>query len=387
MESKFFKKILNLGVLNLINGGFYSKSLCGASPFIKIGVYIEDRMVLDGSPVFQKYPDMACRSIKATAFHYSPFTTISENAEGKRSYTGLEVNIFKTTAKKLGLSYEIGPPTDGEKWGRFSPPNHFSGLMGDMQYERSDVGWANLYPRLSHGGRLFLAIFLLCFFVLTIGYRGGLVANLSIPFVPRPIDTVKEVIADPRPVISFGENFKNDLSKSDDPIIGQILENYKFHYDFDGALRNLSLGTVIMAETLQSTLYKIRAQFTNKFGETTIHTLRECLTPYRVAFALQKHSIYKKPFSRVIQKLKEGGFVNKWLNNEMDLVARLQTKTSVLSTAEAKPLSLNEFQAAGLVYLCFLALSLIGLGLELILHYSKRLKATPTMYGRWNTEY
>ncbi|TRY76390.1 hypothetical protein TCAL_02716 [Tigriopus californicus] len=339
MESKFFKKILNLGVLNLINGGFYSKSLCGASPFIKIGVYIEDRMVLDGSPVFQKYPDMACRSIKATAFHYSPFTTISENAEGKRSYTGLEVNIFKTTAKKLGLSYEIGPPTDGEKWGRFSPPNHFSGLMGDMQYERSDV------------------------------------------------DTVKEVIADPRPVISFGENFKNDLSKSDDPIIGQILENYKFHYDFDGALRNLSLGTVIMAETLQSTLYKIRAQFTNKFGETTIHTLRECLTPYRVAFALQKHSIYKKPFSRVIQKLKEGGFVNKWLNNEMDLVARLQTKTSVLSTAEAKPLSLNEFQAAGLVYLCFLALSLIGLGLELILHYSKRLKATPTMYGRWNTEY
>ncbi|XP_059083280.1 uncharacterized protein LOC131880621 [Tigriopus californicus] len=239
----------------------------------------------------------------------------------------------------------------------------------------------------SHGGRLFLAIFLLCFFVLTIGYRGGLVANLSIPFVPRPIDTVKEVIADPRPVISFGENFKNDLSKSDDPIIGQILENYKFHYDFDGALRNLSLGTVIMAETLQSTLYKIRAQFTNKFGETTIHTLRECLTPYRVAFALQKHSIYKKPFSRVIQKLKEGGFVNKWLNNEMDLVARLQTKTSVLSTAEAKPLSLNEFQAAGLVYLCFLALSLIGLGLELILHYSKRLKATPTMYGRWNTEY
>lgn len=97
--------------------------------------------------------------------------------------------------------------------------------------------------------------------------------------------------------------------------------------------------------------------------------MRECLTPYRVSFAVQKDSIYKRPFSRVIQKLKEGGFITKWLNDEMDLVARIQTKASVLSGAEAKPMTLNEFQAAYLVYLCFIGLSLIGFGLELV--YSK----------------
>lgn len=72
--------------------------------------------------------------------------------------------------------------------------------------------------------------------------------------------------------------------------------------------------------------------------------------------------------------------MNKWLNDEMDLVARLKTKTSVLSTAEAKALSLNEFQAAGLVYLCFLTLSLIGFGLELVVHSSKRLKMSQKMH-------
>ncbi|TRY76391.1 hypothetical protein TCAL_02717 [Tigriopus californicus] len=159
-------------------------------------------------------------------------------------------------------------------------------------------------------------------------------------------DTIAEVVDDPRPVISFGENFRDDLSKSDDPITRQILENYKFHYDFDAAFKNLSEGNVIMAESLQNTLYKIRSQFTNNFGETIIHTMSECLTPYRVAFAVQKDSIYKRPMSRVIQKLKEGGFINKWLNDEMDLVARIQTKASVLSRTEATPMTLNEFQAA-----------------------------------------
>lgn len=89
-ESNFFGKIVNLAVLDLIHGEFYTKALCGTTPYIKIGVYNGNRVVLNGSPVFQKYPDMSCQSIKGTAFHYSPFTTISEDAEGQRSYRGLE---------------------------------------------------------------------------------------------------------------------------------------------------------------------------------------------------------------------------------------------------------------------------------------------------------
>ncbi len=40
-----------------------------------------------------------------------------------------------------------------------------------------------------------------------------------------------------------------------------------------------------------------------------MHILSECLNSYQVAFALGKDSKLTQPFSHVIHRLKEGGFV------------------------------------------------------------------------------
>ena len=40
-------------------------------------------------------------------------------------------------------------------------------------------------------GRLFLVVFLMTINVLTTGYRGNLITNMSVPFVPKPIGTIK----------------------------------------------------------------------------------------------------------------------------------------------------------------------------------------------------
>ena len=35
--------------------------------------------------------------------------------------------------------------TDGGKWGSQVTPGVFNGLVGDLQFKRSDIGWADLY--------------------------------------------------------------------------------------------------------------------------------------------------------------------------------------------------------------------------------------------------
>ena len=42
--------------------------------------------------------------------------------------------------------------------------------------------------------RIFLAFFMFTYFVITNGYKGGLISILTAPLVPKPIDTVDEII-------------------------------------------------------------------------------------------------------------------------------------------------------------------------------------------------
>ena len=69
--------------------------------------------------------------------------------------------------------------------------------------------------------------------------------------------------------------------------------------------------------------------------------MKECFVPFSIAFALQKDSIYTDKFSRKIQQLIEGGFINKWLNDEFDKVAK---KADVGAAGEAEPLIIENLQ-------------------------------------------
>ena len=143
------------------------------------------------------------------------------------------------------------------------------------------------------GSRLFSSVFLLCIFTLTMGYRGSLSATLSVSVNPKPIgiklgirlvipsfsendhslmsiflhyhlDTIEQLVADPRPVTSFGPNFKNNLPNSQNPIIEGLRDKYEVHFDFDEAYSNMSKGLIVMAESQQNLQYVIRQRFTNK---------------------------------------------------------------------------------------------------------------------------
>ena len=52
---------------------------------------------------------------------------------------------MNSIAAVLNFKYVISPPSDGELWGAEVQPGVFSGLVGELQNEKSDVGWALLF--------------------------------------------------------------------------------------------------------------------------------------------------------------------------------------------------------------------------------------------------
>ena len=59
---------------------------------------------------------------------------------------GLEYNIAAAAVESAGLKLEVALPTDGEWWGTERPgSNNYSGLLGDLQNHRVEVGWGNLF--------------------------------------------------------------------------------------------------------------------------------------------------------------------------------------------------------------------------------------------------
>lgn len=55
------------------------------------------------------------------------------------------MEVFYMIAQKLGFKFTLDPPSDGDLWGNEITPGNYSGLNGDLQHRRSDMGWANTF--------------------------------------------------------------------------------------------------------------------------------------------------------------------------------------------------------------------------------------------------
>ena len=52
---------------------------------------------------------------------------------------------MNSIAKALNFNYVIASPSDGELWGAEVSNGVFSGLVGELHHEKSDLGWALLF--------------------------------------------------------------------------------------------------------------------------------------------------------------------------------------------------------------------------------------------------
>ena len=83
------------------------------------------------------------------------------------------------------------------------------------------------------------------------------------------------------------------------------------------------------------------SSITLRLGVRSMHIMKECFVPFSVALALQKDSIYTNKFNVKMNQLIEGGFIDKWLNDEFDKVAK---KADIGASTEAEPLTVDNLQ-------------------------------------------
>ena len=110
---------------------------------------------LFGKDLFpDKLKDFGGTVLKCTTFNFQPYTYQNEDGE----WAGWEYQIMKSLAGNLNFNMDIRSPPNGELWGE-NMNGSFTGeaynlivnlilgvgLVGELQKERSDIGWADLF--------------------------------------------------------------------------------------------------------------------------------------------------------------------------------------------------------------------------------------------------
>ena len=72
-----------------------------------------------------------------------------------------------------------------------------------------------------------------------------------------------------------------------------------------------------------------------------MHITKECFLPFNVAFALQKDSLFTNSFNMKLKQLVEGGFINKWTDDEFIKIAK---KADYHTYLEAQSLTVHHLQ-------------------------------------------
>ncbi len=103
------------------------------------------------------------KTVVAAGFHFPPYSVLDFETGRVRvtsdsweacfrhtrllQHSGIEYDITATVVNALRRDMKVQLPGDGAFWGRETPPGsgNYTGLLGELQHGRVDVGWANLY--------------------------------------------------------------------------------------------------------------------------------------------------------------------------------------------------------------------------------------------------
>ena len=101
-----------------------------------------------------------------------------------------------------------------------------------------------------------------------------------------------------------------------------------------------------------------------RYGESNMHIIEECFASFQATFLLPKHSTYTERMNQIIQRLHEGGLIQKWLEHEMDKVGTI-TKDP-FSKKNNTPLSIYHIEGCLYLWLLCFLVSLLVFTLELL---------------------
>ncbi|KAK7075130.1 hypothetical protein SK128_022992, partial [Halocaridina rubra] len=82
--------------------------------------------------------------MKVVAFHFPPRIFLVKK-HGITQVYGVDIEVLKALSKALNFSLSYSRPSDNEMWGWDQGNGSWTGLMGDLQYRKADIGVADLY--------------------------------------------------------------------------------------------------------------------------------------------------------------------------------------------------------------------------------------------------
>jgi hypothetical protein len=105
----------------------------------------------------------------------------------------------------------------------------------------------------------------------------------------------------------------------------------------------------------------------DRYGETNLHLMKECLFSFPVAFGLQKDSPFTASFARTIQRIEEAGFIGKFTRDSLEEAAKsVSAPYGQKRGLEIRAMLLDDLQAPLLAWVMLNACGLVVFVVELL---------------------
>ncbi|XP_064114127.1 ionotropic receptor 21a-like [Macrobrachium nipponense] len=82
--------------------------------------------------------------MRVVTFHFPPRIFMIEEEDSFQLY-GVDIDVVQALSEALNFSLVYSRPSDNEMWGWEKDDGNWTGLMGDLQHRRADIGVADLY--------------------------------------------------------------------------------------------------------------------------------------------------------------------------------------------------------------------------------------------------
>ncbi|KAF0303835.1 Glutamate receptor [Amphibalanus amphitrite] len=171
-------------------------------------------------------------------------------------------------------------------------------------------------------GQIFMGFWRFCALTLVIIYSDNLIANLTVPPSPAPLDTKQDLALSGVTVSGYGSMFGELLNASTNYWDCQLALKYEPTYDIHAALRRAydHKGTYIVNS--MSLAYLIRKYYTTASGEPLLRIMRQCFGSFMVGIALPRRSFLTPLLNVAVSRLTEAGLMQHWSRSALRAVGR-----------------------------------------------------------------
>ncbi|KAK8405662.1 hypothetical protein O3P69_001863 [Scylla paramamosain] len=174
--------------------------------------------------------------------------------------------------------------------------------------------------------------------LLTASYRSSLIAHLSVPTTPPPIDTLKQLLSVPGATWGI------------EPGFGLGWDWFKLNQNPEVQAMFRTLQVMDMADQMPQVLkgrhafftwkYYIKtivaSRYTNLQGVTPIHMGLEEFVPGSTGWGVRKGLPFLPPMDRIHDRLVEAGLVNHWLDELFETAMKKARKEAAAAQEEAE---------------------------------------------------